>query len=49
MRVGKYELRKTGTSIFLKAADLVAGPFRAKMNAATMLAQRPKCLSKPED
>jgi 1-pyrroline-5-carboxylate dehydrogenase len=26
-------------SIFLKAADLLAGPFRAKMNAATMLAQ----------
>ena len=26
-------------SIFLKAADLVAGPFRAKINAATMLAQ----------
>ena len=26
-------------SIFLKAAELVAGPFRAKINAATMLAQ----------
>ena len=26
-------------SIFLKAADLLAGPYRAKMNAATMLAQ----------
>lgn len=26
-------------SIFLKAADLLAGPFRNKMNAATMLAQ----------
>ncbi len=26
-------------SIFLKAADLLAGPFRAKMNAATMLGQ----------
>lgn len=26
-------------SIFLKMADLLAGPFRAKMNAATMLAQ----------
>jgi len=26
-------------SIFLKAADLVAGPFRAKINASTMLAQ----------
>ena len=26
-------------SIFLKAADLLAGPFRAKMNAASMLAQ----------
>ncbi|MFT4679868.1 MAG: 1-pyrroline-5-carboxylate dehydrogenase [Flavobacteriales bacterium] len=26
-------------AIFLKAADLLAGPFRAKMNAATMLAQ----------
>lgn len=26
-------------SIFLKAADLLAGPFRAKMNASTMLAQ----------
>jgi 1-pyrroline-5-carboxylate dehydrogenase len=26
-------------AIFLKAADLLAGPYRAKMNAATMLAQ----------
>ena len=26
-------------NIFLKAADLLAGPYRAKMNAATMLAQ----------
>ena len=26
-------------SIFLKAADLLAGPYRAKMNAVTMLAQ----------
>ncbi len=26
-------------AVFLKAADLLAGPFRAKMNAATMLAQ----------
>ena len=26
-------------SIFLKAADLLAGPFRSKMNASTMLAQ----------
>ncbi|UZR95657.1 L-glutamate gamma-semialdehyde dehydrogenase [Chondrinema litorale] len=26
-------------SIFLKAADLLAGPYRAKVNAATMLAQ----------
>ena len=26
-------------SIFLKAADLLSGPFRAKLNAATMLAQ----------
>ncbi|HMQ60214.1 MAG TPA: L-glutamate gamma-semialdehyde dehydrogenase [Flavilitoribacter sp.] len=26
-------------AIFLKAADLLAGPFRAKMNAATMLGQ----------
>jgi len=26
-------------SVFLKAADLLAGPFRAKMNAATMLGQ----------
>lgn len=26
-------------SIFLRAADLLAGPFRAKINAATMLAQ----------
>lgn len=26
-------------SIFLKAADLVTGPYRARMNAATMLAQ----------
>jgi 1-pyrroline-5-carboxylate dehydrogenase len=27
------------SSIFLKAADLLAGPYRAKINAATMLAQ----------
>ena len=26
-------------AIFLKAADLLAGPFRARMNAATMLGQ----------
>lgn len=26
-------------AIFIKAADLIAGPYRAKMNAATMLAQ----------
>ena len=26
-------------AVFLKAADLLAGPYRAKMNAATMLAQ----------
>ena len=26
-------------SIFLKAADLLAGPFRARMNASTMVAQ----------
>ena len=26
-------------AIFLKAADLISGPYRAKMNAATMLAQ----------
>jgi len=26
-------------SIFLKAADLIAGPYRAKLNAATMLSQ----------
>jgi 1-pyrroline-5-carboxylate dehydrogenase len=26
-------------AIFLKAADLIAGPYRAKMNAATMLGQ----------
>jgi 1-pyrroline-5-carboxylate dehydrogenase len=27
------------SAIFLKAADLIAGPYRAKINAATMLAQ----------
>ena len=31
-----FEQRAT---IFLKAADLIAGPYRAKINAATMLAQ----------
>ena len=31
-----WEMR---ASIFLKAADLVSGPYRAKINAATMLAQ----------
>ena len=30
-------------AIFLKAADLLAGPYRAKMNAATMLAQSKNC------
>ncbi len=30
-------------AIFLKAADLLAGPFRARMNAATMLAQSKNC------
>ncbi len=30
-------------SIFLKAADLLAGPYRAKMNAATMLGQSKNC------
>lgn len=29
--------------IFLKAADLLAGPYRAKMNAATMLGQSKNC------
>ncbi len=30
---------ETRAAIFLKAADLLAGPYRARMNAATMLAQ----------
>ncbi len=30
-------------SIFIKAAELLAGPYRAKMNAATMLAQSKNC------
>lgn len=30
-------------SIFLKAADLLAGPYRDRMNAATMLAQSKNC------
>ena len=30
-------------AIFLKAADLLAGPYRAKMNAATMLGQSKNC------
>lgn len=30
-------------AIFLKAADLMAGPYRYKMNAATMLAQSKTC------
>ena len=30
-------------SIFLRAADLLSGPYRAKMNAATMLAQSKNC------
>lgn len=32
-------------SIFLKAADLLAGPYRDRMNAATMLSQSKKCFS----
>ena len=31
-------------SVFLKAADLLAGPFRDKMNAATMLGQSKNCM-----
>lgn len=30
-------------TIFLKAADLVAGPYRAKINASTMLSQSKNC------
>ncbi|GAA3952292.1 L-glutamate gamma-semialdehyde dehydrogenase [Hymenobacter algoricola] len=30
-------------AIFLKAADLLAGPYRARINAATMLAQSKNC------
>lgn len=30
-------------TIFLKAADLLAGPYRAKINASTMLAQSKNC------
>ena len=30
-------------AVFLKAADLVAGPYRAKINAATMLSQGKNC------
>lgn len=30
-------------AIFLKAADLIAGPYRAQINAATMLAQGKNC------
>ena len=31
------------SAIFLKAAELLAGPFRSKINAATMLGQSKKC------
>jgi len=31
-------------AVFLKAADLLAGPFRDKMNASTMLAQSKNCM-----
>ena len=34
-------------AIFLKAADLIAGPYRAKINAATMLGQS-KIFTKPK-
>ena len=30
-------------AVFLKAADLIAGPYRAKINAATMLSQGKNC------
>ncbi len=36
-------------AIFLKAADLLAGPYRAKMNAATMLAQSKNCFQSEID
>ena len=32
-------------AIFIKAAELLAGPYRASMNAATMINQSKKCLS----
>ena len=37
--VGKNLPWQKRAAIFLKAADLIAGPYRAKINAATMLAQ----------
>ena len=37
-RLGKNELGKSA-AIFLKAADLLAGPYRQRMNAVTMLGQ----------
>lgn len=36
-------------SIFLKAADLLAGPYRARMNAATMMAQSKNCFQSEID
>jgi 1-pyrroline-5-carboxylate dehydrogenase len=36
-------------AIFLKAADLLAGPYRAKMSAATMLAQSKNCFQSEID
>jgi 1-pyrroline-5-carboxylate dehydrogenase len=36
--LGKHGLGTT-CSYFLKAAELIAGPYRARINAATMIAQ----------
>ena len=36
-------------AIFLKAADLLSGPYRARMNAATMLAQSKNCFQSEID
>ena len=37
--MGQPYLGSTELAIFMKAAELLAGPFRDRMNAATMLAQ----------
>ena len=45
--MGSFMAGENRAGIFLKAAELLAGPYRAKINAATMIAQS-KPFTKPK-